>query len=143
MSTPSLAQRRAAHALQCVEAHDGKSYGNYVNYVESLPATILMNGLGQACATLLSKAKRETQGDKRIKSRDPHFLLYLDLQSWICGTDHSAPYPISGTSEDRLMQKLLSEDEAKYLHAQAEALAYLVWLKKFANAYLQKGEDNE
>lgn len=125
MSQQSLAQRRAAHALACVEKHIGKNYGNYVSYVESLPATILMNGLGQAAATLLSK------GD------EPHRLLYADLQSWLCGTDDAAPYPKAGD----LMKAITGKPERDYLHAQAEALAWLIWLKKFANAYLKKGEN--
>lgn len=125
MNRQTLAQRRAAHALNCVEAHSGKSYGNYVNYVEALPATILMNGLGQAAATLLSK------GD------EPHRLLYTDLQGWLCSTDDAAPY----RNAPDLMKAITGRPQADYLHAQAEALAWLVWLKKFSNAYLKKGEN--
>ena len=127
MSTQTLAQRRAAHALACVQKHVGKSYGNYVSYVSALPATILMNGLGQACATLLSKAG----GDKT----KPHRLLYADLEKWLCGSDSAAPY--KGTPE--LMNAIVTGTQDKYLRAQAEALSYLVWLKKFANAYLEHG----
>lgn len=129
MNPQSLAQRRAKHALDCVEKHVGKSYGNYVNYTESLPATILMNGLGQAAATLLSKAEG--------KLTQPHGLLYADLQSWLCGSDEAAPYP----KKPELMKAIIEGDEKYYLRAQAEALAWLVWLKKFANAYLKKGDN--
>ncbi len=136
MNPQTLAQRRAAHALRCVEEHAQRNrnqnqpdYGNYVSYVETLPATILMNGLGQAAATLISKA----EGDLR----KPHGLLYADLQSWLCGTDEAAPYRGAGN----LMQAITCGNETAYLHAQAEALAWLVWLKKFANAYLKKGEN--
>lgn len=136
MSQQSLAQRRATHAFGCVKEHIGKSYGNYVNYVERLPATILMNGLGQACATLLSKAKKEDD----VKNRDSgHLLLYKDLERWLCGSDDAVPY--RGSSN--LIEAIIHRDQESYLRAQAEALAYLVWLKKFANAYLQKGENDE
>jgi CRISPR-associated protein Cmr5 len=130
MSTQSLAQRRARHALGLIQKHEkaGKdSYKNYVSYAESIPATILMNGLGQACATLLAKAG----GDLR----QPHGLLYADLQSWLCGP---APAPFNG--KPHLMDAIVGCDQATYLLAQAEALAYLVWLKKFANAYLERGK---
>jgi CRISPR-associated protein Cmr5 len=132
MSTQTLSQRRARHALDRIEAHrahkDGTNhYKNYVSYAESLPATILMNGLGQACATLLSKA-----GGKLDR---PHGLLYGDLQSWLCRSDTAAPY----RGMDDLMRAITTKDQANYLCAQAEALAYLVWLKKFANAYLERG----
>jgi len=133
MSTQSLAQRRAAHALNCVRLQEktgANSYGNYVSYTKSLPATILMNGLGQAAATLLSKAKGDT--------KDAHHLLYADLQSWLCGSDEAAPFK----SESDLMIAITSKDQGTYLRAQTEALAYLVWLKKFAIAYLERGEDD-
>jgi CRISPR-associated protein Cmr5 len=38
------------------------------------------------------------------------------------------------------MQAITEEDQRHYIRAQTEALAYLVWLKKFANAYLERGE---
>ena len=134
MNTQTLAQRRAAHALRHIQTHKAagaNNYGNYVSYVEALPATILMNGFGQAVATLLSKAEGNLT--------EPHGLLYADVQDWLCGSDPSAPYPNATGCDDRLMQAITAKHERTYLHAQAEALAYLVWLKKFACAYLERG----
>jgi CRISPR-associated protein Cmr5 len=125
MNTQSLAQRRARHALERIKERINtgpKDYGNYVSYTQSLPATILMNGLGQACATLLAKSEH-------------HRLLYEDLQSWLCGDDSAVPFRNGG----ELMEAITQKDQRAYLHAQAEALAYLVWLKKFANAFLERG----
>ncbi|MCZ7635034.1 MAG: type III-B CRISPR module-associated protein Cmr5 [Verrucomicrobia bacterium] len=140
MSTQTIAQRRAAHALARIEKHEQRNrghpepdYGNYIGYVEALPATILTNGLGQACATLLSK-------DAGRLDR-PHGLLYADLQDWLCGNDVAAPFRDSQyQGEGRLMEALCNSSQKRYLHAQTEAMAYLVWLKKFARAYLQHGE---
>jgi CRISPR-associated protein Cmr5 len=136
MSRKTLAQRRAAHALGRIQTHaksGTKSYRNYFGYVEALPATILMNGLGQAAATLLSKAEGNFT--------EPHGLLYADVQDWLCGSDAAAPYRNTTGGDDRLMQAIITKDERSYLHAQAEALEYLVWLKKFANAYLERGNN--
>jgi CRISPR-associated protein Cmr5 len=131
MSTQTLAQRRACHALRRIQEH-GKAgkhfYKNYVSCAESLPATILMNGLGQACATLLAKAEGVLE--------KPHGLLYVDLQLWLCGPDPAAPYRNGGN----LMDAITRGDQTAYLRAEAEALAYLVWLKKFARAYLERGD---
>jgi CRISPR-associated protein Cmr5 len=132
VSAQTLSQRRARRALDCIEAHrahkDGqKRYKNYVSYTESLPATILMNGLGQACATLLSKAAADLQ--------NPHRLLYADLQSWLCGSDVAAPFH----GKPELIEAIVGSKQKEYFAAQSEALAYLVWLKKFANAYLERG----
>jgi len=131
MSTPTLAQRRAGHALARIRDHEksGKdAYKKYVSYAESFPATIVMNGLGQACATLLAK----TDGDLKDANR----LLYDDLQSWLCRDHSAAPFP----KAPDLMHDITEKDQRHYLRAQTEALAYLVWLKKFANAYLERGE---
>lgn len=141
MSAQSLAQRRAAHALQRIQTHEHRNqgakkpdYGNYVSYVEALPATILMNGLGQAVATLLAKAEGNL--------KKPHGLLYADLQDWVCGSDPAAAFRNTlDKADDCLMRSICGEEQPAYLHAQTEALAYLVWLKKFAKAYLERGTD--
>lgn len=129
--TQTLEQRRAKHALDKINARKGQNYGNYVSYVSGLPATILMNGLGQACATLLSQ--KGTKGHKE---------LYDDLQSWLCSNDAAAPYGIPCPNEHadtRLMDRITSSEASAYYRAQAEALAYLVWLKKLAKAFLEQG----
>ena len=68
---------------------------------------------------------------------DSHRLLYGDLQSWLCRDDSTAPY----RNASDLMQAIISEDQEAYFHAQTDALAYLVWLKKLACAYLERGTD--
>lgn len=127
MSEQTLAQRRAADALTKVNALKEKNnYGNYVSYVKGLPAGILMNGLGQAAATLLAAAKG--------KQDDAHYVLYRHLSEWLCRDALEAPYP----NATDLLEAITQNDEADYVRAQAEALAYLEWLKKFAVALLEE-----
>jgi CRISPR-associated protein Cmr5 len=87
-----------------------------------------MNGFGQACATLLTQ--KETKG---------HEELYKDLQSWLCGEDEAVPYRQAGKADTQLMDCITSSDAPTYFRAHAEALAYLVWLKKLARAFLEQG----
>ncbi|MEJ5237889.1 type III-B CRISPR module-associated protein Cmr5 [Limisphaera sp. VF-2] len=132
----TLAQRRAQHALKQVLKHrqaGPREYGNYVSYVQALPATIVMNGLGQACAMLLAKAA----GDPK----QPHGLLYADLEDWLCGPDEAAPFRNAPKTDYRLMNAITSGDQRAYVRAQAEAIAYLGWLKKFACAFLERGAE--
>jgi CRISPR-associated protein Cmr5 len=117
----TLAQRRAAHALQCINDIKDKEHGNYKSYVSGLPANILMSGLGQAAATLCAGKK------------EGHRLLYAHLSDWLCGADEDSPYP----KGDNLLENITKHDEDAYLHAQNEAMAYLEWLKKFATAFLK------
>lgn len=122
----SLDQRRAKHALKRIKTRqvDGTKQSDYLSYVKALPATILQNGLGQAMATLLAAAKG--------KENDPHHRLYKDVQSWLCGRDQESPFP----DKEDLLEAITQNDQQHYLKAQAEAQAYLVWLKKFAAAFL-------
>jgi CRISPR-associated protein Cmr5 len=127
----TLEQRRAKHALDRVkelEKQGQNAYGKYASYVSALPASILTNGLGQAAATQLSQ-----------QSDVGHKALYNDLQDWLCGIGEAAPFRNAAGGDTRLINAITSSDQAKYFRAQTEALAYLVWLKKFAKAFLDQG----
>lgn len=124
MSEQTLAQRRAKHALDRITELENTTYGNYRSYVSALPAAILMNGLGQAAATV------------RAGSQSGYEQLYKHLSGWLCGGDAESPY-----LEGDLLKNITTHDEDHYLHAQAEAMAYLEWLKKFATAFLEKGKE--
>ena len=124
----NLAQKRAAHALQAIETI-GNDYGNYVSYVKALPAAIIMSGLGQAMA--MEKAGASKTGDVR----KGHERLYEHMQSWLCTGWESSPY-----NRSDLLDGITNKPEAAYIRAQAEALEYLEWLKKFAVAFLDERE---
>ena len=131
----TIEQRRAADALSCVErliAEQDKLKKLYRAYVDRLGPAIIMNGLGQALAT-----ERAAAGPKPRKERErAHLHLYDNLQNWLCRRDEGV-YPPGGD----LLQALMAEDEFHYLHAQAEALAWLEWHKKFCRASLPKGNE--
>lgn len=131
----TLEQRRAQHALEAIQGLRQNNFqGNYRSYIEALPAHIVMSGLGQALATELAAARiGETN---RSAKEQAHEQVYKDMQSWL----RSASY--LHANQD-LMQAILGMTQPKYQQAQAELLAYLIWLKKFAQAYLTKGKDND
>lgn len=122
----TLDQKRAAHALDRVNALEKQAQTDlndrYAKYAKGLPAMIIMNGLGQAAATL------------RASDAEENRLLYAHLESWLCRNDPAAPYP----STNSLLDAIVKDSRESYLRAQAEALAWLAWLKKFAQAYLEK-----
>lgn len=130
----TMEQKRAAHALEKVEQinklHEDEQK-KYSSYVKSLPAAILMNGLGQAAAGLLARAKG--------KPEDMHYKLYINLENWLCAGNGYSPY----RGEKDLIKAITSGKRDDYLRAQVEALAWLQWLKKFAAAYLKQPEGGE
>lgn len=126
----TLQQQRAKHALNKIreaeQKYQGEDQERFVAYAENAPASILINGLGQAAATLRAQAKGNPE--------DPHMALYDAIKDWLCSDNPVAPYP---TDKD-LLTAMTEGDRDSYLHAQAEALAYLEWYKKFAVALLKK-----
>jgi CRISPR-associated protein Cmr5 len=114
-------QQRAKHALAKIKTVAAKLAREYKSYAESLPTMVVVNGLGQACATLLAQAKGDPD--------DAHRLLYDHLEDWLCV--HNAAY-----DRKPLIEAIIKGDQDQYVRAQFEALAYLTWLKKFAQAQL-------
>jgi CRISPR-associated protein Cmr5 len=141
-SPPPLDLLRAKDALGKIdslkaEALEGNQYGNYVSYVEALPAAILQNGLGQALAILLAGAKLARAENERGTDEKAYEKLYDQIHGWLCRDNDEAPY----REKPDLMDAIVNGDEDSYIRAQAETLAYLRWLKKFAVAFLKKKEN--
>lgn len=114
-------QKRAAHALKEIKNLKGKESEHFTSYVSALPASIVMNGLGQAMAF-----------ERSNKNDNGHQDLYKIIERWLCVE--------SGVfnQETDLMDAITKNGQNDYLRAQAEALAYLDWLKKFSRAYLDR-----
>ena len=118
---------RAKHALDKVNSvKDDSSSEKFRSYVERLPATIVMNGLGQAMAMELYQSNK----DEGKSDAQAHELLHDIVEEWLNKT-------VYGSGD--LMENITENDQEKYIKAQREALAYLVWLKKFSKAFIEKG----
>ena len=118
----TIQQRRAAFALEGVKQAASNSRVNkkeYKSYAASLPAMIHMNGLGQAAAFYLSKGGMYKE-------------LYQLVSDWL--TKDGQPFSKHGD----LLEGITAEDMHRYRLAEAEALALMDWVKKFANAYMEE-----
>ena len=130
----TLEQKRAADALRQIKALKGQPSmleGKFCSYVKRLPAEILTEGLGQALATHLA-AGGGSHG------ADAHELLYRAVSDWLCRDDTNAPY--HGYSN--VIEGIVQKDAATYRQAQTEAMSYLIWLKKFAVAFLTESVED-
>jgi len=100
----------------------------YRALVRSTAADILTNGLGQTLAFLRAKAKD--------KHTPPHWTLYQHLSEWI-----TSKYVDDATFKpDGLLEWLIQQDSDVYRQTTVEVIAYLNWLKRFAEAILPEGE---
>ncbi len=116
----TLQQERAKHALEKVKAWVPLNEGSKLKArTHELPFMIHANGLGQAAAFFKSKG-----------NKDGYDKVFLALQSWL--TQPKRPF----ANKTDLMDAIVNADLRTYRVAQAEAMAYMDWVKKFASAYL-------
>ena len=120
----TMEQQRAKHVWECLNRVNTAQKKEYLTCVKSLPATVLMAGLGQAAAMLAAKGGAQ-------------LVVYEALQSWLCRQDELAPF----AGGNGLLPSIMNSSRDEYLSAQREALLWLEWLKKLAVARLaQEGE---
>ena len=101
---------------------------DYGSLARGLPALIQTNGLGQTLAYLMSKGKGDLS--------KPHQLLYLHISKWVTKE-------LGWGENDNLLVKLTQESSANYRRATSEAMALLIWLRRFAEARLVKEEERD
>lgn len=117
----SLEQKRAEAAWQAVEEIK-ESKSEYLSLARSAPASIQINGLGQTLSFWLAKDQKE------------HKSLYKNVSGWVMSR-LNIENP-NGKS-DRLMEWIVKEATSQqYRWATTETIAYLNWIKRFAEAKL-------
>lgn len=113
--------RRASDAWKCVQAVENDreiENGKYGSRARDIGAMIMTDGLGAALAFLRTKNKEKAEGKAT-------WALYRHISLWVT-------QQIGGTASDDLMQLLMQNDTPYYRRATTETLAYVVWLKRFA-----------
>lgn len=111
----SLEQQRAAAAWQAVQNVPDSNGNEFKSVVQSLPADIQSNGLGQTMAFLEAKGK------------DEHKAAFNAVAGWIKQRLHIADEHFI----EWLMKKATTE---QYRQATAEAIAFAIWMKRFTEA---------
>jgi len=129
----SLEQRRAEVAWQKVLAAKKRSKEfaqKYGQLARSAPADIQINGLAQTLAFWRAKGKG--------KQDDEHSVIFRDLSEWVIQQMGWQP---QNTQADLLVRITAAEASTHdYRRATAEAIAFLQWLKRFAEAELSEQE---
>jgi CRISPR-associated protein Cmr5 len=122
-----LEQQRAAFAWQCVQAVQRTDFASeYGQLAREAASLVQMHGLGQTLAFLMSKKP------KKLEDVNAHLHLARDLSRWV-GTQ------LTGQELDDLREWIVRHASvAEYRRATLEALAFLAWLKRFAEAELVK-----
>lgn len=104
-----------------------KFKGAYGTLARKTPAMIMSAGLGQTLAFLRAKGKKQWW--------DEHNILYIHLSEWVSKR-------LADTGGD-LLDVVRQNGSDVYRMAIAEALAFLSWLKRFAEAELPEADGSE
>ncbi len=97
-----------------------KFKGRYGTLARKAPAMIMSAGMGQTMAFLRAKGKNDGWNE--------HNILYQQISDWV--VKHL------GSESKDLLYLVHQESSEVYRQATTEALAFLVWLKRFAEAEL-------
>lgn len=126
-SRRTLEQKRAAHAWNEIEHYsersgeDKKAFGREA---KKLPTRIHTAGLGHALLFLNAKQKGK-----------PGEAVLMATSSWLSqGSGLMSPSGSTATAYDAVQKALLNSTSTTYRRATEEALAYLQWLSRFAEA---------
>ncbi len=133
----TLDQKRAKQAwddIQSVINRSDEFKKKYGSLARKVPMLVLTNGLGQTLAFLVSKAKLKEAPQKRGADAQASGEVFKHLSVWTM----SQLAPSAGNQD--LLRWVLNNDSAAYRRATVEALAYLMWLKRFAEAELPTEE---
>ncbi|MCB9293462.1 MAG: type III-B CRISPR module-associated protein Cmr5 [Lewinellaceae bacterium] len=134
-SRTKLEQGRAAFAFQC--AVEGEKLGKnkeYKSYVKKMPMLIKTNGLGAAIAFVFAKGSKGGEPNRE----NPWGLLYAQIEEWILKDEKK----LIAFAPGRLAQALTETESWNYRSVTIEVLAFLNWLKRFADALIE-GESQE
>ncbi|MBA3532224.1 MAG: type III-B CRISPR module-associated protein Cmr5 [Ardenticatenales bacterium] len=124
----TLEQERGNHAWQKVSDIQDKSFRTeYRALVRKLPSHIMLTGLGQTLAFLQAKAG---------SGSNEHHALERHLSEWVVQELTGKALKESGYSSLLLWILNAQRTTDDYRRATSETLAYVAWLKRFAEALI-------
>ena len=137
--TVPLDRKRAKHALDAIRSIDGEAFaGDYKGYVKGVPAMVMSLGFGQTLALLLNRGGNDIEAGQGGRAPAAYHRIFDHLTDWLL-IENPLYIQVEGRSiagRAECMAVITGLAQQDYMVLQAEALAYLEWLKKFANAFL-------
>ena len=132
-----LEKGRAEFAYRCVEKaieifkDNSKKQKEYKSYARKIPTMILSNGLGQTLAFIKAKSEKGNAYD----------LIYSQLTEYMKSA-HTVRIQMPKEKND-FVEWVISCDSSKYRYITKEILAFLNWLKRFAEGLIEVEEEGE
>jgi len=131
-----LEKGRAEFAYRCVRKaienfkDNQKKQKEYKSYTRKIPTMILSNGLGQTLAFVKAKSDKGNAYD----------LIYQQLTEYL-KSEHNARITPEDKKEliekNELVEWVISRESLIYRYITQEILAFLNWLKRFAEGLIE------
>ncbi len=134
-----LEQGRAAFAYSCavnaskvLKTETGDEYKSYVN---KMPMLIKANGLGPALAFITAKKENDQK-----KKGYAYKLIYDNIGEWL---KKDSLKQVNLENGKDLVNEVIKLDSTTYRAVTNEVLAFLSWLRRFADSVLEEAEKKE
>lgn len=138
----SMDQKRSNYAFEkvlTIKGKDNKELEKKVSTIIGKLATlILTNGLGNTIAFLLAKGKPE------------HIEVVYILSDWLINHSDLGKKDVKISSNNikdnipKILESLITKASVEeYIYYTDESLRLINWLRRFSDAMLEKGEENE
>jgi len=149
----SIERQRAIFAYQCAEKGrdikskiqiDGQWYEDdkYKSYVQKFPMLVKRNGLANTIAFYYSRRKKEKKGEVPGTEKNPknaYDLILYQLTEWF--KEEPGGILAEAVRNADLVRAVLELNSEEYRALTNEALAFLAWLKRFAEGLIEGEED--
>lgn len=145
-----LERGRAKFAYKCAQEGkeikskqqiDGEYYQDdkYASYVKKIPQMILSNGLGQTLAFIVSKKQKQKEKEKPGSEKNPknaYDLIYHQLIKYMKSSSSSRIQMHENKND--LLEWIVSCNSIDYRYTTQELLAFLNWLRRFAEGLIEE-----
>jgi CRISPR-associated protein, Cmr5 family len=133
----TLEQERSNYAFKCISEIKGKTFEKDASsLISKLGTLILTNGLGNTLAFLFAKGK------------DHHLEVIAIISNWLLGQEGQKEPGFKRDNVkvkiEEIMKKLvLDASVEQYMYYTEETLRLVNWLRRFSDAMLESGGENE
>lgn len=139
MLSQTLEQKRSKYAFEQINSIKGKNYEkDFSSLVSKIGTLILTNGLGNTLSFLFAKGK------------DHHLKMVYILSNWLLNESEFSKEKIKLNEDDirrnikEIMDNLvINVSTEEYIFYTEESLRLINWLRRFSDAMLEEGDQNE
>ncbi len=122
-----LESGRAQYAYKCAQKGAKQNSSEYKSYVKKLPMLIKTNGLASALSFYFANSASEG----KVNTNKTYGLIYRQIEDWLKNNNKS----LIKLEQDKLVEVLLKMDSNTYRAVTTEVMAFLTWLRRFADAF--------